>query len=70
MAGVLEAALCAVSMQEGFIPGNPHLVNPDPECEGLYLPRETLTIQPNVILSNSSGFGGSNVCVALRRLSR
>lgn len=70
MAGVFEAALCAVSIEEGFIPGNPHLVNPDPVCEGLSLPKETLQLQPNVVLSNSSGFGGSNVCVVLRRLRR
>ena len=70
MAGVMEVALCALSMRNGFVPGNPHLVNPAPACDGLHLPRETLFTKPRLVLSNSSGFGGSNVCVLLRSLDR
>ena len=66
MAGVMEAAFCALALRGGFIPGNPHLVTADPACDGLNLPRETLFERPRLVLSNSSGFGGSNVCVALR----
>lgn len=67
MAGAMEAAFCVLSLTEGFIPGNAHLCNPDPVCAGLDLPRETLTAAPNLVLNNSSGFGGSNVCHVLRR---
>ncbi|PTX96624.1 beta-ketoacyl-[acyl-carrier-protein] synthase family protein [Opitutus sp. ER46] len=67
MAGVMETAFCAVAMAEGFIPGQAHLVNPDPDCEGLNIPRETIARAPNVIVKNSSGFGGSNVSLVLRR---
>ncbi len=70
MAGVMEVALCALSMRGGFIPGNPHLANADPVCAGLNLPRETTFSAPRVVLSNSSGFGGSNVCLVLRGLDR
>jgi 3-oxoacyl-[acyl-carrier-protein] synthase-1 len=66
MAGVLEVALSALAVRRGFVPGNPHLVNVDPVCEGLFLPRETLFQSPRVVLSNSSGFGGSSVSVVLR----
>ena len=67
MAGVMEAAFCALAMQEGYTPGNVNLVNADEACAGLDLPRETATTAPRIILSNSSGFGGSNVCHVLRR---
>ena len=67
MAGVMEAALCALAMEEGFIPGNAHLQDLDPACGGLNLPRENLDVAPRVVLSNSCGFGGSNVCLVLRR---
>lgn len=67
MAGALEAAICALALHDGFIPGQAHLVEPDPACAGLHLPRTTLDRAPEVVLSNSSGFGGSNVVLALRR---
>ena len=67
MAAVMETAFCALAMAEGFTPGQAHLVTPSPECEGLHLPRATLPQVPGVVLKNSSGFGGSNVVLALRR---
>jgi 3-oxoacyl-[acyl-carrier-protein] synthase I len=62
VSGVMQAAFCVLSIGGGFTPGNPHLGKAAPECEGLDLPRATLGTAPTVVLSNSSGFGGSNVC--------
>jgi 3-oxoacyl-[acyl-carrier-protein] synthase-1 len=67
LAGVMEAAFCALAIREGFIPGAAHLTEPDPVCAGLDLPRESLDVAPQIVLNNSSGFGGSNVCHVLRR---
>lgn len=67
MSGLMEAAFCVLALREGFIPGNPHLATPDPACEGLNLPCETLPRRPLIVLNNSSGFGGSNVCHILRK---
>jgi len=67
MAGVMETAFCALGLAEGFIPGNANLENPDPACEGLNLPRTTVSHAPRLVLKNSSGFGGSNACLVLRR---
>lgn len=67
MAGALEAGICALSIAKGFIPGNAHLRVPDDACEGMNLPTGTVSEAPKVVLSNSSGFGGSNVCQVLRR---
>jgi len=67
LAGAMETAFCAVALREGFIPGSAHIVNLDPACEGLNIIRATLPQQPHVVLNNSSGFGGANVCIVLRR---
>jgi 3-oxoacyl-(acyl-carrier-protein) synthase len=67
LAGAMEAAFCTLAINEGFIPGAAHLEEPDPACEGLDLPRASLDEAPLLVLNNSSGFGGSNVCHVLRR---
>ncbi|HVS51208.1 MAG TPA: beta-ketoacyl-[acyl-carrier-protein] synthase family protein [Opitutaceae bacterium] len=65
MAGAMEAAFCALAIRDEFVPGNANLDAPDEACAGLELPRATLSRAPGIVLSNSSGFGGSNVVLAL-----
>jgi 3-oxoacyl-[acyl-carrier-protein] synthase-1 len=69
LAGALETGFCALVTHHGFIPGNPTLENPDAACEGLDLPRASLSRRPRYTLKNSSGFGGSNVSLVLRAAS-
>ena len=66
LAGAMEAGFCALAMKEGFIPGSANITNLDPACVGLNIIRATLPQRPNVVLSNSSGFGGANVCLAFK----
>jgi len=66
LAGSMEAGFCALAMKEGFIPGSAHISQLDPACTGLNIIRATLPQRPNVVLSNSSGFGGANVCLVFR----
>jgi 3-oxoacyl-[acyl-carrier-protein] synthase I len=61
LAGAMEAGFCVLALDEGFIPGQAHLVEPDEDSATLHLPSTTLEQQPGVALNNSSGFGGSNV---------
>ena len=63
----MEAGFCTLALAEGFIPGAAHLTEPDPACAGLDLPRTSLEVAPRLVLNNSSGFGGSNVCHLLRQ---
>ncbi|MCG8554342.1 MAG: beta-ketoacyl-ACP synthase II [Proteobacteria bacterium] len=67
-AGGLETVLTALSVERGIAPPTINLDTPDQGCEGLDLvahqPREA-TIR--VALSNSFGFGGTNVSLVLRR---
>jgi 3-oxoacyl-[acyl-carrier-protein] synthase I len=65
MSGAMEAAFCVLSITKGFMPGNAHLSQPDPVCEGLQLPVASVEKRPRIVLNNSSGFGGSNVCHVL-----
>jgi 3-oxoacyl-[acyl-carrier-protein] synthase-1 len=67
LAGAMESAFCALALREGFVPGNAHLTKVDPECAGLNLPRTTETRQPNIVVKNSSGFGGANVAIVFKR---
>jgi len=67
LAGAMEAAFCALAVEEGFIPGAAHLEELDPVCIGLDLPCTSLDEAPGLVLNNSSGFGGSNVCHIMRR---
>jgi 3-oxoacyl-[acyl-carrier-protein] synthase-1 len=67
LAGAMETAFCAIALQEGFMPGSAHITRLDPACEGLNIIRATLTQPPHVVLNNSSGFGGANVCIVLRQ---
>ncbi len=69
LAGAMESAFCALALREGFIPGNAHLRNVDPECGGLNLPRTTENRQARIVVKNSSGFGGANVALIFRHVA-
>ena len=69
LAGVMETGFSALAMREGFIPGNAHLSKIDPECEGLNIPRTTENTAPQHVIKNSSGFGGANVALVLKRVA-
>ncbi len=64
LASILEAGLSIAAGQAGLTPGSAHIQTLDPEAEGLNIPRSTENADPWPLLSNSSGFGGANVCVA------
>ncbi len=66
LAGAMETAFCALAIRKGFIPGSAHITELDPACEGLNIIRTTQASSPGVVLNNSSGFGGANVCLVLR----
>jgi 3-oxoacyl-[acyl-carrier-protein] synthase-1 len=67
LAGAMETGFCALVMREGFMPGSAHITNIDPACEGLNVIRTTQAVAPRVVLKNSSGFGGANVALLMKR---
>ncbi len=69
LAGAMETGFCALALREGFIPGNAHLSKLEPECAGLNIPLATQDTPANIIVKNSSGFGGANVALVLKRVA-
>jgi len=65
--GAWEAALSLLMIHEGRIPGAVNLDHVDPACDLDYV-RDVRTIAPRVVLSNSTGFGGINAALVLRKI--
>ncbi len=67
--GGIEAVACVLALQHDVIPPTINYSNPDPDCDLDYVPNTARESNLNVVLSNSFGFGGHNVCLAFRRMS-
>jgi 3-oxoacyl-[acyl-carrier-protein] synthase II len=65
--GAIEAAICALAMDRRWLPPTINLERPDPGCDLDCLPGEGRTAAPEVVASNSFGFGGINASLVLRR---
>ncbi|CAF0689789.1 beta-ketoacyl-[acyl-carrier-protein] synthase family protein [Candidatus Methylacidithermus pantelleriae] len=65
LSGVMEVAFCCLCLAKKFVPASAKLEQPDDECALLPLVRKTTPIEPRIVMSNSSGFGGSNVSIVL-----
>ncbi|HEX9279004.1 MAG TPA: beta-ketoacyl-ACP synthase II [Gemmatimonadales bacterium] len=68
-AGALEFAVCALAIRDGVIPPTINQFTPDPACDLDAAPNKAVKRQVEVALSNSFGFGGHNVTLALRRVA-
>lgn len=67
-AGGLEAVLCALAVRDGVVPPTINLDNPDAGTEGFDLVPHVARRAPlRTVLSNSFGFGGTNVSLVLGR---
>jgi len=66
--GGIEAVACVLSLQHGVIPPTINYSNPDPDCDLDYVPNTARDNKSKVVISNSFGFGGHNVCLAFRQL--
>jgi 3-oxoacyl-[acyl-carrier-protein] synthase II len=66
-AGSVEFIACTLAMRDNMVPPTINYSTPDPECVLDYTPNAPRARAVNVAISNSSGFGGHNVSIALRR---
>ena len=64
-AGGLEFSVCLMTLADGVIPPTINQVDPDPECDIDCAPNEKVERQVDVAISNSFGFGGHNVTLAV-----
>ncbi|MEO8205575.1 MAG: beta-ketoacyl-[acyl-carrier-protein] synthase family protein [Chthoniobacterales bacterium] len=68
-AGSIEAAFCICALRNGFVPANIHFQNCDETLPLDIVANTSLETNPNIILSNSFGFGGSNASLILKRVA-
>ena len=66
--GAVELMASALALKEGIVPPTIGLEEADPECDLDYTPLQARKRDLDVAISNSLGFGGHNVCVALRKI--
>ena len=67
LAGAMETGFCALALRDGYVPGSANIGTIDPACADLNIPLKTEARQVDIVLNNSSGFGGANVSLVLRR---
>ena len=67
-AGAVELIACVKSIEEGYIHPTVGTTEPDEGCDLDYVINGALHQDVKVAMSNSLGFGGHNVCVALRKI--
>jgi len=65
--GAIEAAICALAMDRQWLPPTINLERADPACDLNCLPCEGRDAAPEIVVSNSFGFGGINASLVLRR---
>lgn len=63
--GALEAAFCTLAIRDSAIPPTINLEQPDPECQLNHVVGTARHQPVRVALSNSFGFGGHNVVLAI-----
>jgi len=66
-AGAVELVITALGLKESFIPATINYETQDPECDLNYVPNTGKEIDYEYALSNSLGFGGHNVTIALKK---
>ena len=66
-AGVQECIYSILMMNGNFIAGNKNLTDPIPEADGINIPKKSLEKEFDSFMSNSFGFGGTNVSLVLSK---
>ena len=67
-AGAIEAIFCLLAMRDSVIPPTINLNDPDNEFDLDLTPNESKTKEVNFAMSNSFGFGGTNVSLIFKKL--
>jgi 3-oxoacyl-[acyl-carrier-protein] synthase II len=66
--GGIEAVAAVLAIGHNLVPPTINYHTPDPACDLDVVPNQAREHVVNVVLSNSFGFGGHNVCLAFRRM--
>jgi 3-oxoacyl-[acyl-carrier-protein] synthase II len=67
-AGAVEAMVTALSVRDGVLHPTRNYEKPDEQCDVDCVPEGPRQVAVEAALSNSFGFGGHNVCLAIRKV--
>lgn len=67
-AGGIEAVYAVLAVKHSLVPPTANYETPDPTCPLDYTPGAARERKIRYALSNSSGFGGQNACLAFKRI--
>ena len=67
-AGAIEAIFCLLAMRDSIIPPTINLTDPDNEFDLDFTPNKSNPKEVNFSMSNSFGFGGTNVSLIFKKL--
>ncbi|MDZ7261810.1 MAG: beta-ketoacyl-ACP synthase II [candidate division KSB1 bacterium] len=67
--GAVELIATILTTQHDIIHPTINYFTPDPECDLNYTPNKAIRKEVRMALSNSFGFGGHNVCIAVKKFS-
>ena len=65
--GATEAAICALAIQDSYVPATLNYEHPDPELDLNYTPNQGVERNIRVAVSTSLGFGGHNGVLVLKK---
>ncbi len=63
----VETVACLLALRDQIVPPTINYETPDPECDLDYSPNTPTRREIEIVVNNSSGFGGHNASLALRR---
>jgi 3-oxoacyl-[acyl-carrier-protein] synthase II len=66
-AGAVESAICVKALETGVVPPTINLDQQDPECPLDFVPHQARPRTLRHVMSNSFGFGGTNVALVFSR---
>ncbi len=69
-AGAVEFILCSLASRDSIVPPTINYHTPDPELDLNFTPNKAVKREVKLSLSNSFGFGGHNVSLAIKRFPR
>ena len=65
--GAMEAAICALSIERGWLPPTLNLETPDDGCDLDYIPATGRDASVDCLMTNSFGFGGINAALVMKK---
>jgi 3-oxoacyl-[acyl-carrier-protein] synthase II len=68
-AGAIEAVFSVLAIRDQVAPPTINLDNPDEGCDLDYVPHTARSMEVNVVVSNSFGFGGTNGSLIFSRMT-